>query len=111
MRLVPAWATTSPKCSCSIRGPTRPGPRPISIGPRHIRDLSTSSVPGATARKRRTLDQRDDTEGDDDEQVSLLLDQRSWCGGGGEARLARVTLSGRHRDHPHRDGRPPGDPG
>ena len=32
-----AWATTSPKCSCSIRGPTRPGLEPNSIGVRPIR--------------------------------------------------------------------------
>src|SRR3954447_12069185 len=56
-----ASATTSPRSSCSIRAPTRAGPRPISIGPRHIRHLSTSSAPGATASRRRTLDQRDGT--------------------------------------------------
>ena len=31
-RLGPAWATTSPRCCCSIRAPTRPGPRPSSVG-------------------------------------------------------------------------------
>src|SRR3954447_20649893 len=56
-----AWATTSPKCSSSIKGPTPPEPRPISIGPRHIQDLSTSSATGATASKRRTLDLRDES--------------------------------------------------
>src|SRR4051812_27616856 len=58
MRLGDAWAT-SPRSFYSIREPTRPGPRPISIGPRHIRDLSTSSATAVTA-----------TEGETDEDGS-----------------------------------------
>src|SRR3954462_3909694 len=58
MRLGDAWAT-SPRSFYSIREPTRPGPRPISIGPRHIRGLSTSSATAVTA-----------TEGETDEDGS-----------------------------------------
>src|SRR3954449_8485544 len=48
MRLGDAWAP-SPRSSYSIRRRTRPGPRPISTGPRHIQDLSTSSAGAVTA--------------------------------------------------------------
>src|SRR3954469_16208955 len=58
MRLGDAWAT-SPRSFYSIWEPTRPGPRPISIGPRHIRGLSTSSATAVTA-----------TEGETDEDGS-----------------------------------------
>ncbi len=53
-RLGHGWATISPRCSCSIRAPTRPRLAPSSAGGRRIRDSSTSSAPGATASKRRT---------------------------------------------------------
>jgi nucleoside-diphosphate-sugar epimerase len=58
-RLGHGWATTSPRSCCSIRPLTQPRLEPRSAGLRPVRGLSTSSATGATASKRRTLDQRD----------------------------------------------------
>ena len=42
--------TTSRKSYCKIRAPTRPELEPSSVGPHPIRDLSTSSARGVTAK-------------------------------------------------------------
>src|SRR3954451_11682619 len=51
MRLGRAWATTSPKSSCSIRAGALLGREPSSTGARRGRDSSPSSATGATRRR------------------------------------------------------------
>src|SRR3954447_19996368 len=54
MRLESAWAHTSPKSCCSIRGPTLRRREPSSAGSRPIRDSSTSSATVVTATEEET---------------------------------------------------------
>ena len=56
-RLKRAWATTSQRSSCSIRGPTPRKLEPSSTGDPPTQDSSTTSATGAIESKRRTPDQ------------------------------------------------------